>query len=281
LNFGIMADGSPFVEDLATYPHLLIGGSTGTGKSVCLNQLISSLISVRSPQQLQMLLIDPKTVELFPYRNIPHMLRPPISNVWHVIEALEDVIRTMRDRTAVLHDHKVLTIKELNTMFKSRAAELLKEGKPDQANAMLQRCWHYIVIVIDEMAEIVLQKKKDFIERMATLSSMARASGISIISATQRPSVDVLPGKIKVNFLARAAFRMPSARDSQTVLNERGAERLLGRGDLFVVSPDKNGLQRVHVAHCRPEDRDAIIKRVVDFGYDEKGMLRSAPIVKK
>lgn len=277
LNFGITSDGSPYVDDLASYPHLLIGGSTGTGKSVLLNQLICNLLMVRSPKELQLVLIDPKTVELFPYRDIPHLMRQPVSNVFDVIGVLEDVIRHMRRRSESLHINKVHNIVELNAFYKARAEELRKEGKHEQAEDALGRCWPYIVIIIDEMAEIVLENKRDFIQRLASLASMARATGISVVSATQRPSVDVLPGKVKVNFLARAAFRMPSPQDSKTVLNFKGAERLLGRGDLFVLSPDKTGLQRVHTAHCQKVDRDAIIKRVVELGYDSKGMLKDFP----
>lgn len=277
LNFGIMSDGSPYIEDLASYPHMLVGGSTGTGKSVLLNQLISSLVAVRSPQQVQLVLIDPKTVELFPYRDLPHLMRQPVSNVWDVVGVLEDVIRTMRNRTQALHLNHVHTIKELNAQFRTKAEAYRKEGNTAMAEDTLGRCWPYILIVIDEMAEIVLENKKDFVQRMATLSSMARAAGISVIAATQRPSVDVLPGKVKVNFLARVAFRMPSPQDSKTVLNFRGAERLLGQGDLFVLSPDKSGLQRVHAAHCQKSDRDAIIKRVLELGYDENGMLKDFP----
>jgi S-DNA-T family DNA segregation ATPase FtsK/SpoIIIE len=138
----------------------------------------------------------------------------------------------------------------------------------------MDKCWPYVLVVMDEISEIVLEEKKEFIKKLAGISQMARAAGICVIAATQRPSVDVLPGKVKVNFLARASFSVPAQQDSKTVLNFKGAETLLGKGDLFVLSPDKTGLQRIHVAHCRKEDRDPIIKRIIELGYDDKGMLK-------
>lgn len=281
LNFGIMADGSPYIEDLTKYPHLLIGGATGTGKSVLLNQLLTNLLLVRSPKQLRLVLIDPKQVELFPYKDIPHLLMEPEKNVWRVIGILEDAIKTMKSRMDTLHRTHVSSIKEYNDMYKSKAEEFLKEGKKDWARVEMDKCWPHILVVIDELSEIVLEEKKEFVVRMASISQMARAAGISVIAATQRPSVDVLPGKIKVNFLARAAFRMPSPQDSKTVLNFKGAESLLGKGDLFVLSPDKTGLQRVHVAHCTKEDRNPVLQRVIELGYDDDGMLKDYPSSKE
>ena len=281
LNFGIMSDGSPYVEDLAEYPHLLVGGATGTGKSVLLHQLISSLLLVRSPKQLQFVFIDPKTVELFSYKGIPHLAMEPVSTVWRAIDVLSEVIKTMKDRTEILHAHQTSNIKEFNSKIMGRVEAHRVSGDENLAREELKRLWPYIVVVIDEFADIVIQEKKSFINRMASISQMARASGISVIAATQRPSVDVLPGKVKVNFLARAAFRMPSARDSQTVLNYRGAETLLGKGDMFMLSPDKTGLQRIHVAHCRREDRDGIIRRAVGLGYSEHGILLGGEIKKE
>jgi len=273
LNFGITSDGSPYVEDLARYPHMLIAGTTGTGKSVLLNQLLTNLLTVRSPEQLKLILIDPKTVELFPYAKVPHLMRAPVAQVWTAIQVMEDVINEMKNRTQVLHNYQVTSIKELNDQFKSRAAVLEKEGKRESAALERAKCWPYILVVIDEMANLVLEQKKDFIARMASIAQMARAAGISVIAATQRPSVDVLPGKIKVNFLARGAFRMPSAADSKTVLNFKGAETLLGKGDMFMLSPDKTGLQRIHVAHCKKENRDVVLERIAKYGYNSKGLL--------
>jgi S-DNA-T family DNA segregation ATPase FtsK/SpoIIIE len=277
LNFGILSDGSPYVEDIAKYPHLLIGGATGTGKSVLLNQIITSLVAVRSPKQLQLVLIDPKTVELFPYKTLPHLMREPVARVWQVIDVLSDVIRVMKQRTEALHDAKVNNIKEYNAIFKAKAADFMKDGKEQWAVEQMNRCWPYILVVIDEMAEIVLEEKRMFINQMASISQMARATGISVIAATQRPSIDVLPGKIKVNFLARACFRCPSPQDSKTVLNFKGAETLLGKGDLFVLSPDKTGLQRIHVAMCKNADRDPIVQRAAELGYDTAGRLLDYP----
>jgi len=280
LNFGIMSDGKPYIEDLAAYPHMLIGGSTGTGKSTLINHLLVSLLKVRGPNQLRLVMIDPKTVELFPYKNIPHLMRPPVSGAWDAIALLQDIIKTMKGRTETLHNYHVNSIKDLNKQFVKDADELQKRGMHEMAEKERAKQWPYIVIVIDEMADIIIEQKKEFIASLASISQMARAAGISIIAATQRPSRDVLPGKIKVNFLANGAFRVPTATDSKTILNYKGAETLLGKGDMFITSPNASGPQRVHVAYCTREHRDPILSRIAEFGYDAKGMLKDKPKLK-
>lgn len=267
LNMGVTSDGDPYVEDLATYPHLLIGGSTGAGKSVFLNHLLTNLLAIRSPKQLRLYLIDPKSVELFPYKGIAHLKQEPVNDVYRALGLLDEVEQEMRRRTSQLHALSADNIKQLNDRIKAEAAVLRKEGKAEAAARREDDQWPYIVVVIDEMADLVLQEKKMFIEKMAAISQMARAAGICVISATQRPSVDVLPGKIKVNFPARAAFRMPSQQDSKTVLNYKGAESLLGKGDMFLVSPHKSGLQRIHVPLITREERDAMLRQSLEAGY--------------
>lgn len=267
LNMGVTSTGEAYVEDLATLPHLLIGGSTGTGKSVYLNTILTSLLYVRSPKQLELYMIDPKSVELFPYKGLPHLKRDPVNDVYEALSVMETIEQEMRRRTNNLHILKAKDIKELNTKIKADIAELKKAGKIDLAKKREEDLWPYIVLVIDEMADLVLAEKKMFTNKLACISQMARAAGICIISATQRPSVDVLPGKIKVNFPARVAFRMPSATDSKTVLNYKGAETLLGKGDMFMMSPNKSGLQRIHVPHCTPADRDQMLKISLEFGH--------------
>src|SRR6266576_305412 len=281
LNMGVTSDGTPYVEDLTRYPHMLIGGATGTGKSVFLNQILTSLLYVRTPKQLRLILVDPKTVELFPYKGLPHRLHDPVNTVWGCMDVMENAIQEMKRRTANLHALKANNIKELNDRYKAEAAALKKaaDGCKDadakktlleKAQYTLDQQWPYWLLVIDEMAEIILEEKKEFIDRMASISQMARAAGISVIAATQRPSVDVLPGKIKTNFLGRASFKVPAQQDSKTILNFKGAETLLGKGDLFVVSPDKTGLQRIHVPNCTREDRDTMLKLSLEFGHENK-----------
>lgn len=253
INFGVTSTGEPYVEDLALMPHLLISGQTGAGKSVFINNLLTSLLYIRSPKELELILIDPKSVELFPYKGLPHLKHEPVAGVYEALQLMETMIQEMKRRTSFLHYEKVKNLKEFNDKKK-------KEGKIDD-------CLPYIVIVIDEMADIIMQEKKSFIEKMAQISAMARAAGIHVIACTQRPSVDVLAGKIKVNFPARAAFRVPGAMDSKTILNVKGAETLLGKGDMFFMSPTKGGLQRLHAPLTTKADVDQMMKLSIEIGH--------------
>jgi S-DNA-T family DNA segregation ATPase FtsK/SpoIIIE len=279
LNFGITAEGKPYVEDLASFPHLLIGGSTGTGKSVFLKQIITSLMEIRTPDEVRFAFVDPKQVELFRYKSMPHLLMPPEHTVWGCLNIMETLNQEMKRRVANLHVLKANNIKELNARIQAEA-DALKEAAlkskdgavrktlDEQAAKKKAEKWPYIVLVIDEMAEIVLEEKQEFTKRMASIAQMARAAGICVIAATQRPSVDVVSGKIKVNFLGRAAFKMPDAVNSKTVLGEKGAENLLGKGDMFMRSPDKTGLIRIHVANCTDTDVDEMQRLSLEKGHE-------------
>ncbi len=266
--FGVTATGEPYVEDLVKMPHLLIGGSTGAGKSVWLNSILTSLLWVRSPKQLKLILIDPKSVELMPYKGLPHLVQDPVAGVYEALNLLDRMVQEMRRRTANLYTMKVKNVKQYNDKVKEEAKALKDSGaSADKVAAKLDECWPYVVVVIDEMADLVLQEKKSFVEKMAAISAMSRAAGIHVIAATQRPSVDVLPGKIKVNFPARAAFRVPSAADSKTILGHKGAEQLLGCGDMFYVSPEKSGFQRLHAPHIKQEDINHMLKVSIELGH--------------
>jgi S-DNA-T family DNA segregation ATPase FtsK/SpoIIIE len=253
INFGVTATGEPFVEDLVRLPHLLVAGSTGAGKSVFLNNVLCSLLYIRSPKQLKLILIDPKSVELFPYKGLPHMMMDPVASVYDALSQLDRMVQEMKRRTSNLNFAKVKNIQEYNAKMKA-------EGHPDDQ-------WPYIMIVIDEMADLVLQEKKTFTEKMASISAMARAAGIHVIAATQRPSVDVLSGKVKVNFPARIAFRVPSQADSKTILGHKGAEQLLGRGDMFYISPEKSGMQRLHAPLTTQPDVTKMLEMSVKIGH--------------
>lgn len=252
INFGVLSNGQPYVEDLVKMPHLLVAGSTGSGKSVFLNNVLTSLLYIRSPKQLKLVLIDPKSVELFHYQGLPHLMQPPVAGVYDALSIMERLIQEMRRRTSNLFSFKCKNLKEYNDKMKA-------EGKPDD-------CWPYILVVIDEMADLVLSEKKSFTEKMASISAMSRAAGIHVIAATQRPSVDVLSGKIKVNFPARSSFRVPSAADSKTILNCKGAEHLLGKGDMFYISPEF-GMQRLHSPNTKQADVDLMLKLSIEGGH--------------
>lgn len=230
LNLGIDLFGAPVVDDLALMPHLLVAGSTGSGKSVSLNCIISSLLSVCSPEELQFYMIDPKGVELIHYNEIPHMVKPMVTNAHRAKDMLDELIIEMRKRLVVLTTSRVRDIKELNALRKMRGEQILPR----------------IVLIVDELGDLMIQDRKNFILLFAEISQIARATGIHMICATQRPSVDVLPGKIKVNFPARMSFKVTSSVDSKTIVHRPGAERLLGKGDMLYLSPTRNACMRIH-----------------------------------
>lgn len=228
LNLGIDPFGEPIVDDLSVMPHLLIAGSTGSGKSVSLNCIISSLLTVCSPEELEFYMIDPKGVELSHYEGIPHMKEPMVSTPHRAKEMLEGLIDVMRMRLTLLGQLKVRDIREYNAI-----------AKPEQKMPR-------IVCIIDELGDLMMQDRRAFTRLIAEISGMARATGIHMVCATHRPSVDVLSGKVKVNFPARMAFRVTSAVDSKVILHRKGAEGLLGRGDMMYLSPTRSTVVRIH-----------------------------------
>jgi S-DNA-T family DNA segregation ATPase FtsK/SpoIIIE len=173
--------------------------------------------------------------------------------VYDALSILENLIQEMRRRTSNLFAFKCKNLKEFNDKMKA-------DGHPEE-------CKPYIVVVIDEMADLVLSEKKSFTDKMAQISAMSRAAGIHVIAATQRPSVDVLSGKIKVNFPARVSFRVPSSADSKTILNHKGAEQLLGKGDMFYISPEKAGMLRLHAPNTKQADVDLMMKLSIEGGH--------------
>lgn len=244
LNLGIDPFGEPIVDDLAAMPHLLIAGSTGSGKSVSLNAIISSLLTVCPPEELEFYMIDPKGVELSHYEGIPHMKEPMVSTPHRAKEMLEGLVDVMRMRLTLLGQQRVRDIKEYNGLV-----------KPEQK---LPR----IVCIIDELGDLMMQDRRAFTRLIAEISGMARATGIHMVCATHRPSVDVLSGKVKVNFPARMAFRVTSAVDSKVILHRKGAEGLLGRGDMMYLSPTRSTTIRIHAPWVPLTDVKAIADKL-------------------
>jgi len=291
VNFGVTSTGQPYIEDLVRMPHLLVAGATGSGKSVFLNNLITNLLYIRSPKQLKLMLIDPKHVELLQYKGLAHMMQNPVASVYEALDVMERTIQEMKRRVSFLHSKNCKNIKEYNEKIQNEADALKAVGQVEESLKKQDEQWPYIVMVIDEMADLVLQEKKSFTEKMASIAAMARAAGIHVIAATQRPSVDVLNGKIKVNFPARVGFRVPSSADSKTVLNYKGAEQLLGQGDMFYISPERPGMQRLHSPNAKPQDVELMIKRSLQAGYTSvlaesekstvEGPVEPGPAVKK
>jgi DNA segregation ATPase FtsK/SpoIIIE, S-DNA-T family len=246
LSLGKTISGEPFVAELTKMPHLLVAGSTGSGKSVSLNTMIISILYKASPLNVRFMMIDLKMLELSPYEGIPHLLLPVMTNAKNAKTALRWLIDEMERRYQLMSEKGVRNIDKYNQ----------KVSKEEGVDTI-----PYIVVVIDELADLMMVSSKDVEEYIARLAQMARASGIHLILATQRPSVDVLTGIIKANFPARMSFKVTSKVDSRTILDTNGAESLLGAGDMLFLSPGVGRLQRVH----SPFVTEGEIKQIVEF----------------
>jgi S-DNA-T family DNA segregation ATPase FtsK/SpoIIIE len=248
LGLGKTVSGDTYVTDLATMPHLLIAGSTGTGKSVGLNCMIASLLLKATPDEVRLILIDPKRLELGVYEDIPHLLTPVVTDPKIAANVLKWAVGEMEKRIRRLASEGVRNIEQYNNLVRAEdgdrsstpgASEEEEEVKP----------LHYIVIVIDELADLMMVSSHEVEESITRLAQMARAVGIHLILATQRPSVDVLTGLIKANFPARISFRVAARVDSRTILDSIGAEHLLGKGDMLFLPPGSARLLRIHGAY--------------------------------
>ena len=251
--------GAPVTADLTRMPHLLVAGATGTGKSVCLNAMINSILFKASPDMVRFLMIDPKRIELSIYQDIPHLLHPVVTQPNEATKALRWAVEEMERRYGLLSDRGVRNIEAFNR-------KALKEKPPkEDAGETADRPLPYIVVLIDELADLMMVSSKDVEDAIIRLSQMARASGIHMIIATQRPSVDVLTGLIKANFPARISFQVSSKVDSRTILDTIGAEHLLGDGDMLFMPPGVGRLTRIHGAYLSEGE----VKRVTDFLRDQ------------
>jgi DNA segregation ATPase FtsK/SpoIIIE, S-DNA-T family len=248
--------GKIVVSDLQKMPHLLAAGSTGTGKSVSINAMILSLLFRSRPEQVKMILIDPKRLELGLYQDIPHLLVPVVTEPKIAQNALRWAVMEMESRYKKLANRGVRNLEAYNEQVKQLPIPGL-ESKDEADREPLP----YIVIVIDELADLMMTAPREVEESITRLAQMARAVGIHLILATQRPSVDVITGLIKANFPARISFRVASKVDSRTILDTNGAETLLGRGDMLFLPPGSSRLMRVHGPLITEEE----VSRVVDF----------------
>jgi len=271
VSFGLGKDisGEPFVVDLARMPHLLVAGSTGSGKSVSINSMVCSILFKATPNEVRFIMIDPKMLELSDYDGIPHLLLPVVTNPKKAAAALKWLVEEMERRYSVLaekgvrniehyHQRMEKELKEKGKVYK-RKGDLLEEGEPKAPEEM--EILPYIVVVIDELADLMMVSSREVEEFITRLAQMARAVGIHLLLATQRPSVDVLTGIIKANFPARISFQVTSKVDSRTILDTIGAEHLLGAGDMLFLPPGSSKLIRVHGAFVSGGE----IKRVVEF----------------
>ena len=249
--------GNAVVSDLHTMPHLLIAGATGTGKSVGLNTMICSVLYKSSPEDVKFIMIDPKRIELSNYDGIPHLITPVVTDVKKATNALFWAVHEMEKRYEMLSEKKAKNINQYN-----RKVE--KEIRKAQGNSLKKM--PYIVIVIDELADLMMVASRDVEVALTRLAQMARAAGIHLLLATQRPSVDVLTGIIKANFPTRISFQVSSKTDSRTIIDANGAENLLGNGDMLFVPPGAAGLRRIHGALISEGE----IARITEFLKSQK-----------
>jgi S-DNA-T family DNA segregation ATPase FtsK/SpoIIIE len=235
--------GEPFVSDLTTMPHLLIAGSTGAGKSVSVNAMVTSILFRCTPDDVRFIMIDPKRLELGMYEGIPHLLTPVVVDPKQAANALRWGVHEMEERYKTLAAQGVRNIEQFNRNV--RAAMLEPASARAEAGVEL-KTMPYIIVIIDELADLMMAASKEVEESIARLAQMARAVGIHLILATQRPSVDVITGLIKANLPARIAFRVASKIDSRTILDGNGAEQLLGKGDMLYLPPSSSRFIRIH-----------------------------------
>jgi len=236
--------GEPIVTDLTSMPHLLVAGATGSGKSVCINAIIACLLSMHTPETLRLLMMDPKMVELVNYTGIPHLLAPVVVDVERVIGVLNWVTQEMGRRYKVFSQLGVRNLVGYNELMVSRDESIMP----------------YVVVVIDELADLMMTAPDEMERAITRIAQMARATGIHLIIATQRPSTDVVTGLIKANFPARIAFAATSQIDSRVILDTPGAERLLGRGDMLFMAPDSSKLQRLQGAFVSDPELARLIR---------------------
>ena len=248
--------GTPVITDLVRMPHLLVAGATGTGKSVSLNAMINSLLFKLSPDAVKLLMIDPKRIELSVYKDIPHLLHPVVTEPKEATRALRWAVQEMERRYMLLSDRGVRNIDAYNRKIDKQKAATAVGG--DEGIGMPLP---YIILIIDELADLMMISSREVEESITRLAQMARAAGIHLIIATQRPSVDVLTGIIKANFPTRISFQVSSKVDSRTILDTNGAEHLLGEGDMLFMPPGVGKLTRIHGAYISEEE----VKRVTDF----------------
>ncbi len=283
LSLGVDIRGKPFFSDLSRMPHLLMGGFTGAGKSVGLNAMIMSILYKARPDEVKFILVDPKMVELGVYADIPHLLTPIISNPKKAANALGWAVSEMDDRYRILAGLGVRNLQQYNQLLKDpvalrRATKKLTEeanGEPPVLAPM-----PYIVIIIDELADLMITSSRAVEESITRLAQKARAVGVHLVCATQRPSVDILTGIIKANFPCRIAYKVRSRFDSRTILDSMGAEHLLGRGDMLFLPPGSANLMRLHGPLVTEKEIASVVRYVKRFGKPEyqREVLSHAPL---
>src|SRR5213078_2483583 len=270
LGLGKNLEGEPVIADLAKMPHLLIAGVTGSGKSVCINTIITSLIYTHPPERLKLLMIDPKMVELSMYEKLPHLGLPVVTNHHKAASVLKWAVWEMERRYRLLHANHARNIVDFNKKVDDKKPlkgprETLATQAGIQKELPLDGEYTggvvpYIVLIVDELADLMLTVQGEIETPLATLGQKARAIGIHLVLATQRPSVNVITGHIKANFPCRVAFRVSAKVDSRTILDQNGAETMLGNGDMLFLPPGKSDLLRVQGAFISTDETERLME---------------------
>src|SRR5437763_13875939 len=285
LAMGKTIHGEPFVSDLNTMPHLLIAGSTGAGKSVSVNAMITSILMRATPDDVRFIMVDPKRLELGMYEDIPHLLTPVVMDPKLAANALRWAVREMEERYKTLAAFGVRNIEQYNRNMRQSLAENRTPPNGEQPRPL-----PFIVVVIDELADLMMVASNEVEESIARLAQMARAVGIHLILATQRPSVDVITGLIKANLPSRISFRVSSKIDSRTILDGNGAEQLLGRGDMLLLPPASSRFIRLHGPYISEQESARLASYLRKQGkptydesitQDEKAATEGAPEFEK
>ena len=263
IGLGVDVVGKPFLMNLCDAPHLLIAGTTGSGKSVCLNAILSCILFQYRPSDVQILLVDPKMIEMSQYDGIPHLLHPVITEPKEAARVLEYLTEEMTRRNGLFRRNGVKNIESYNTKVSLGNIEGVDE-EPERLP--------YIVLIVDELGDLALAKGVDIETLLARLAQMARASGIHMILATQRPSVDVIVGRTKANFPTRIAFRVATKVDSRTILDTIGADKLLGKGDMLFTDAQNPVPLRLHGAWVSEKNLEDLIDHWKSFEYDESNL---------
>ncbi len=247
-------EGRAIIADLAKMPHLLIAGATGSGKSVCINSIITSLVYRYRPAELRMLMIDPKMVELSMYNALPHLRHRVVTDNKDAAQVFKWAVWEMQDRYELLHANSARNLADFNRKVEEGQPLVTPKGEPYAGGTI-----PYVVLFVDELADLIMTVQAEVETPLALLAQKARAIGIHVVLATQRPSVNVITGLIKANFPSRIAFRVASKVDSRTILDQNGAEALLGNGDMLFMPPGKNDLLRLQGAFISTEETEKLM----------------------
>ena len=269
LFLGKDASGDPLIEDLTKMPHLLIAGQTGSGKSVCINSIIASLLLTKYPDELRLILIDPKMVELQSFRDVPHLLTPVVTDMKKAPKILDWAVNEMEQRYRLLSAVGVRDIERFNALGEDEVTQRFSEHYTPDEVAGLPTNLPYVVVVVDELADLMMTSAKEVETSICRLAQKSRAVGLHVILATQRPSVDVITGLIKSNMPSRISFRVASKIDSRTILDQMGAERLLGMGDMLFIAPRTSTPTRCQAALVTDAEIRSLVRYVKDVGQTE------------